>query len=141
MCGEKMSYIVEEYITIANNIIQTQPFDSDEHINLMKIADAIVYLDSINKFVIYESTIINEIFLGSSFSEISRKYKISRYVIRTIFKNGCEKIANYLGGYFTTEGFIEYMREEYKLDDAKIRQLVELTNGRFMHRLKRRNNA
>ena len=50
----------------------------------------------------------------------------------------CERIAFYLGGYFTNDGYIEYMVEEYNLNEKQEKTVRDYIKSRYKHTILRR---
>ena|SRR5690349_6440301 len=47
----------------------------------------------------------------------------------------CERIAYYLGGYFTDDGYIHYMTHKYKLNEAQVSILKAYMKSQFKNKI------
>lgn len=50
----------------------------------------------------------------------------------------CERIAYYLGGYFTDEGYLSYMQDKYKLSDEQLDTLRKYTKSEYKFKIMRK---
>jgi hypothetical protein len=62
----------------------------------------------------------------------------NRITISKVFIQICERIAYFIGGYFTDEGFLSSMKEEYKLSEDDIDKIRLFIKGKFKHQLMRK---
>lgn len=138
-----MSWIVE---TILNNrnIIRSRAIDqlnieSDEYNDLITIENAINSLLEKGKISDKELEILDMTGNGDTVSMVASKEKGKRdkSLIKK-YKNLCDRVAFYLGGYFTDEGYLNHMKLKYNLADDSIDALRLYINSKLKHRIKRK---
>jgi hypothetical protein len=61
-----------------------------------------------------------------------------RHTLSTKKKQICDRIAYFLGGYFTDDGYIEYMVNKYGLDQKQIEALTKYISGIHKHKIIRK---
>ena len=64
--------------------------------------------------------------------------KISKNITPKIFERACSKIGEYLGGYFTNAGYINYMQEKYNLTEQQNYNLQLFMNSKFRFKIMRK---
>lgn len=104
-------------------------FDNPDYDDLLTVELKIKELHESNIIKNIEIKVINLVSNGYSYNKISKELGIGRTVVRNIFHSACDKVAFYLGAYFTDDGLIEYMVEKYKLSDEQIQKLVKIIKG------------
>lgn len=62
----------------------------------------------------------------------------NRISISKDFSNLCNKIAFYIGGYFTDDGYVEYMKTKYHLTDEQVGQMLEYMKSKYKNKLIRK---
>ncbi len=108
-------------------------FDSDWYEDLLIVKSKINELVKAGLVTKEELKILDIILSNKSFSKIERENNISRKTLTMKFKKLCAKIAYYLGGHFTDDGYLNYMKEKYKLTDEQINKARDFMNGNFRY--------
>ncbi len=70
---------------------------------------------------------------GLSHRKIGRILNKSNHTISKRFRNLCSRIAYYLGGYFTNDGYANYIKYKYNLSESQmeaIRKVLEKDNNK-----------
>lgn len=80
-----------------------------------------------------EMAIIRHISEGYSITEISQLTNKSRITISNIFRNACNRISFHLGGSYTDQGFLDDLKENYRLSDVEIAKVNNRINSRYRH--------
>ena len=57
---------------------------------------------------------------------------------KNLFNSACNKIGNYLGNYFTNDGYINYMQEKYNLTEQQNYNLQLFMNSKFRFKIMRK---
>jgi hypothetical protein len=73
-----------------------------------------------------EIYILNELADGNSYKEVARDLKLGKNSVRKIFNSTCNKLAFALGGVFTDEGYVEYMKDRHGLTEIEISKMITL---------------
>lgn len=119
-----MSWIVEDLIINSSVIRSNRHENLSDYFSLLTLENKILELhkkgilkeDELN-FIISVSNII-------SLAEVADLLSIHRNTARTKFKNICNKLAFYLGNYYTDFGYVKYLTKEYKLNNEEENKLM-----------------
>lgn len=130
-----MSWIVERLLIDKHRIKRKGDIHSDVFDRLLFLEKRVEELYEEGLISDQEIDILREVQKEKSFSQISREVNLSRSTVTKIFRNACNRIAFYLGGYYTNDGFLERMQEKYNLSDEEIYEVYKKINGRFRHTL------
>jgi hypothetical protein len=104
-------------------------FDNSDYNDLLTVEQKIKELHESGIIKDIEIKIINFVSIGYSYNKIGLELGMGRTVVRKIFHTVCDKVAFYLGDYFTDDGLIEYMIEKYKLSEEQIQKLIKTIKG------------
>jgi hypothetical protein len=102
-----MAWIVEAYIRMLPNIKEKGDIHSDEFNNAILIEKCITDLYNKNLITELEREIIDGIYLGYNYSELSLILNRDRQTISKIFGDVTDRIAFILGGEFSNSAFVE----------------------------------
>lgn len=134
-----MSWIVQHLLKNSESIKVKQDIDSDEYNNLLVVESKVVelyengFLSDIDRYII---ELVSD---GRPLVELESSLDKNRLAISKTFVQICSRISYFLGGYFTDEGFLESMQEDYRLSEEDMEKLRLHINGRFKHKLMRKN--
>jgi DNA-binding CsgD family transcriptional regulator len=78
-----------------------------------------------------ELDVINLVISIKSLSKAGRELGLSRATITKIFKNACFKVSYFLGGHFTDDGYIDYLKEKYKLTPEQVEKIYKYLEGNY----------
>lgn len=62
----------------------------------------------------------------------------NRISLAKSFNRLCSKIAFYVGGYFTDDGYLDYMKTKYNLNDEQVSQMLDYMKSRYKNKLIRK---
>jgi hypothetical protein len=130
-----MAWIVEELIKNKYYIKDTDDYNEDTKEDLISVERAITELIRENTLSEQDKQLIDYVSQGYSFAEVGSFMNLYRITVSRYFHTMCEKIAEYLGDYFTDEGFILHMSDVYHLSIEQTEQMKEYMNSNFKHRL------
>jgi hypothetical protein len=134
-----MSWIVQHLLRNKVLIHTVQDIESDEYNNLLTVESKIDELYEEGLLSDIDLSIINLLADGRPIKDVEGLIDKNRLAISRTFVQLCNRIAYFLGGYFTDEGFLDNMKESYKLSDAQIEELNVYIHGKFKHTLMRKN--
>lgn len=126
-----MSWRVRNLILNSINIKSNPDLESDDYNDFLLIEKAFTNLDNNGYISDKEKSILREILISGTFKAVSRKLNLNKKTVSRIYRVLCNKIAFYLGGEFTDDGYIEYMAEKYNLTDDKVSKLKEIISGKY----------
>jgi hypothetical protein len=131
-----MSWIIQS--TLNKRIeIKTKPdLESDEYNDLLLIEKAIEELGLKGVLSADDMGIINFFSEGKLPADAKELDKYRTTVVGR-YDMICERIAFYLGGYFTNDGYIDYMVEKYNLTEEQENKLREFIRSKYKHRIMR----
>ena len=142
-----MSWYVETLILnceeIRSNIYKSSgeqieaDLDDDDYNNLLILESKIKELKNKGFIADKEIDIIKAVSTGRTLTSLEKSLGISREAISKIFYETCEKLSYLLGGQFTDEGYLNYMRTKYKLSEEEIENMEKYMRGIFKHRIRR----
>jgi hypothetical protein len=132
-----VSWIIQTTLRNREIIREKHDIDSDEFNDLIVIEKKIEELYREGFLSDMDIFIINGISDGSNITELTDSLGKSRIVIGRTFVQICDRVAYFIGGYFTDEGYLNHMREDYKLSEDDLDKLRTYMGGRFKHKLMR----
>jgi hypothetical protein len=132
-----MSWLVSTLLREKNRIYATADFESDEFNDLLLIDKKIEDLLKKGLLSPFELEILDTITSGVPLNEIETSLKLERHTISKIYSSITNRIAFYLGGYFTDEGYLEYISSKYNLQNNQIKKLEEFMSSKFKFKLPR----
>ena len=135
-----MSWIVETLILNRARIRVNPDFDSVEYNDLLVVESKIQELVNIGAIDHFELAILEFVSSNISYNQLQGLLGIGRSTISNYFKRICKRVSYSLGGYFTDEGYLEYMKREFKLSDTQVNLVGAHMQGRYRHMLRRKLN-
>ncbi len=129
-----MSWIVETLLNNRENIRAESNIDSDEFNDILIIEKAIKELREGGVLSDEDLSILN-IKSDSSFTSKSRSEKqtLSKKYVQL-----CERIAYYIGDYFTEEGYLNYIQKKYGLSSEQVNVLLKYIKSEYKHKIIRK---
>lgn len=121
----------ENYLDSFANLLE-----DDTYLDLLSVEDKIQELIKNDLLSSQEIKILDLVLEGYTISDILQLDLLNRKTVHRVFKSLCGKIAFYLGGHFTDEGYINYMVNKYKsyfIDEEHVQMLVEYLNKDYRH--------
>lgn len=126
-----VEYLIMNRFEIASNPEQ----DLETYEDLLDVVKAYAMLRKSGLLTNKEIEILESVPTIMSASRVLNMYKET---ISTIFRNACGKIGEYLGGYFTDAGYIEYVREKYNLNNFQIKAAQLFMNSEYRFKIMRK---
>ena len=130
-----MSWIVERLLIDRYRIKTNIPIDDDTWDRLIFLEKKITELYDEGLISDIEISVIRKMEENKSFSHIAIELGLSRSTVSKIFRNACNRIAFYLGGYYTDDGFLEALQNGYGLSNEEIRLVYEKINSKYRHKV------
>lgn len=113
--------------------------ESDEYNDLVAVENAIETLAKMGKISNKEMDILAMTGSGETVSMIASREKGKRdWSLSRKYEQVCDRIAFYLGGYFTDEGYLDYMKIKYNLTESSINALRQYMSSKLKHKIKRK---
>ena len=114
-----------------------QDIESDEYNNLLTVEAKIKELYSEGFLSDMDLYIIDLVSDGRPIKELEEPIGKCRITISKTFIQICNRIAYFLGGYFTDEGFLDELKSNNRLSDEDIDKARTYIEGKFKHTLMR----
>ena len=112
--------------------------EDDDFLDLLLVERKIQDFYRLGLISDFELSIMNYVITNKSYSTLEELLGITRQTISSYFTKMCNKIGYALGGEFTDAGYIEYMRNKYKLDDGQVDLMIGHMNSRYKHTTRRK---
>lgn len=133
-----MSWIVQTLLNKRTEIKSSPDLESDQYNDLLLVEKAMSEL--LEKGVITSDDLILIDFFGSGNIPLDSRRELNKHRVTVArhFDAICERIAFYLGGYFTNDGYIDYMVNKYKLSEEQESTLRDFIRSKYRHRIIRK---
>ncbi len=138
-----MSWIVETLLlnrhSIKEGVFVQGDFSEKEDLFLdcLHLEKKINEMNEKKMFTPYEISILEFVMEGDTYSSLGERLGMDRGTISMKFRSICKRIAFYIGGTFTDEGYVNYMKEKYNLRTYQVELLISYMNSRFRHTVRR----
>lgn len=130
-----VQHIINNHITIEANALKTNDFDDSQYQDMIVIDEAIATLQSSGMVTDYELEVLDYVKAGGKFSTKIKTIKGDRGAQAKRYYDVCDRIAFFLGGYYTNDGYLDYMKSKYKLGDEELEVLRQYMTGNHKNKL------
>lgn len=113
-------------------------FESDEYNDLLVVEKKIKDLHEAGIISDQELLLLQYVEDGKPMSDSKEGFGKNRISLSIDFNNLCTKIAFYIGGYFTDEGYVDYMKNKYNLTDEQVNSLLDYMKSKYKNKLLRK---
>lgn len=113
-------------------------FESDQYNDLLVIEKKIDELYNLGLISDDEISLIEYISDGKPLVKSMDGFGKNRISLGRDVLKLCNKIAFFAGGYFTDDGYIEYMRKKYNLTEEQVNKMSQYMKSKFKHKLRRK---
>lgn len=104
--------------------------EEDQYLDLLSVEMKIKELSDCKVLDEQEIFILDMVKKGNSFKYLEGKLSLSRPTIYKIFREACTKIAFSLGDYFSDDGYLDYIRNKYHLQDEDVNKISKIIKGK-----------
>jgi hypothetical protein len=126
-----MSWIIQYLLNNQDTIKATGDLESDQFNDLLIVEKAIDKLYEQKLLTVEDMAILDLLQTKIGGEETTPE----RHTLAKRFTQICERVAYFLGGYFTDEGYLDYMRETFNLRDVDIELLRTYIKSRYKNRV------
>lgn len=132
-----MSWIIQSLLNNREVIRSTADISSDEFNDLILVEKAIETLVAENRISKEELDILG---MADSvgYEKIDDLSKYERHTLSKKKEQICQRIAYYLGGYFTDDGYLDHIQKKHKLSSNQVELLRKYIKSRNKHRIIRK---
>lgn len=131
-----MSWIIQSLLNNKNTIHEANDLDSDQYNDLLLVEKAIKDLTEKGLLVEEDLDVIAE--MTGDTPGFDSKPKSQKETMYKKFFSVCDRIAYFMGDYFTDEGYIEYMQKKYRLDEEQTNTMRNYIKSKFKHKIIRK---
>ena len=128
-----MSWILQTLLRDRPYLLETHNLDSDEYNNLLLVEKKIDTLYKAEILSDFDLEVLRCVSSGKSSFELEKKLNLNRVTISKLFINLCERIAYFMGGSFTDEGYISQVARDNRLTNDQVKILRSYISGKFKH--------
>ncbi len=133
-----MSWYVSSLLKNKLALRTESDFESDQYNDLLVIEKKIDELYKLGIISDEEIRLIEYISDGKPLVNSMSGYGKNRISSSRDVSRLCNKIAFFTGGYFTDDGYAEYMRRKYNLSDEQVVKMSQYMRSKFKHKLRRK---
>lgn len=133
-----MSWIIQSLLRSSVELKSLSDINSDEFNDLMIIEKKIKNLYKEGVISDEELALIAYVEDGKPMVDSKNGFGKNRISLSKDFVNLCNKIAFYVGGYFTDDGYVSYMKTKYHLTDDEVNQMVDYMKSKYKNKLIRK---
>lgn len=125
-----MAWFVERLLTNSEKI-HLEGSNSEMLGYLLTLETKVKELVQKDLFTKDEIILLNELMFGKTITQLSKEQGLSRVTTAMKIDALTDKLSMYLGGIYTDEGFLKYMKRTYKLNDRQVELLEEKIKGNY----------
>jgi len=125
-----MAWFIERLLTNSEKI-HMGGRDSDMLGYLLTLENKAKELVGKGLFTKDEIMLLNELMYGKTITQLGKEQNLSRVTTAMKIDALTDKLSMYLGGIYTDEGFLKYMKKTYKLTDKQVTLLEEKITGNY----------
>ena len=133
-----MSWIIESLLRSSVELKSKSDIDSDEFNDLMIIEKKIDNLHKDGIISDEEMSLISYIEDGKPMVNSKEGFGKNRISVSKDIVNLCNKIAFYVGGQFTDDGYVDYMKIKYNLTDDQVDKMMNYMRSKYKNKLIRK---
>jgi hypothetical protein len=133
-----MSWYINHLMKNRLEIRTNGDIDSDEFNDLIIIEKKIKSLYMADIISKAEMSLIDYVADGKPMASSKENFGKNRISLAKDFSNLCRKIAFYVGGQFTDDGYVDYMKNKYHLTEEQVQKLHDYMNSKYKNKLMRK---
>ena len=99
--------------------------NGNDYNNLLVLEKTIKDLHKAGNISDREIEVINLVSTSKSLRKLEKENTLARHSLAKVFYSVCEKLAFILGGEFTDEGYLAYIKIKHRLDDKQTEKVRE----------------
>lgn len=113
--------------------------DNDEYSNLLLVERAIEELEAKGVLSEEDIKILDFVQDGNISFSGETDFNQTKETLVKKFDALCERVAFFMGGYFTNDGFIDYIAKEFKLTEEQTHTVRKYIENRYRHLIYKEN--
>jgi len=120
-----MSWLVKNLVVNSTRIRDEANLESPDYISLLTLESKIIELYKKDIIKQDELDLLVDISNLIDLDKVSEKLDIHKVTVIRRFERLANKLAYYLGSYYTNFGYVSYMVDKYNLDTGETNKLME----------------
>ena len=133
-----MAWYISSLLKNRVEIRSASDIESDEFNDLIVIEKKIKELHQDGIISDQEMLLLKYVEDGKPLVNYKNGFGKNRISLARDFEKLCEKIAFYVGGYFTDDGYVDYMKTKYDLTDKDVDRMINYMKSRYKNKLLRK---
>ncbi len=133
-----MSWYIQTLLRNSLEIKSKSDIESDEYNDLIVIEKKYNDLYKLGIITNDDISLIEYMKDGKPLVNSKEGFGKNRMGVSKDFVNLCNKIAFYLGGYFTDDGYIHYMKTKYHLTDEQVGKMIDYMSSKYKNKIIRK---
>jgi hypothetical protein len=129
-----MSWLVQTLLKSRPYLLESHDLESDEYNNLLIIEKKVETLYKAGILSEFDLKVLGLVSSGKSIHEIEKELDLNRVTISKLFINLCGRIAYFIGGVFTDEGFIAQVAKNNNLTNDQVKTVRNYISSKFKHK-------
>lgn len=127
--------IIRNIVRVKSSVDSTSDVNNDEYNDVILVEGAIKNLKTLEMLSEDDIALIEFIKNGGQFSNEDNEIVGKREALSRKFNILCNRISFYMGGYFTDDGYIEYMRNKYNWTDEQTTIAKLYIKGQYRNKI------
>jgi len=124
------TWFIERLLT--NSVqIHSEGTESEMLGYLLTLEKKIKELDNLGVFTDEEKELLDDMLDNKTITQLSKEKRLSRVTTANKLDALTDKISMYLGGIYTDEGYLDYMKRNYKLTEEQVEKHKEKITGNY----------
>jgi len=137
---KEMSWYTEYLLRNSLEIKSKSDIDADDFNDLLVLEGKIQELYSNGLISQEELRLIEYIEDGKPIVNSKEDFGKNRMSLARDINKLSDKIAFYIGGYFTDDGYVHYMKTKYNLQDGQVEKMIDYMKSKYKNKLIRKIN-
>lgn len=125
-----MAWFIERLLSNAEEIHRKGTW-SEMHEYLLTLEAKISELKKKGIFTSDELKLLEDLSNNRTITQLSKEFGLSRVTTAMKIDVLTNKLSMYLGGIYTDEGYLNYMKKKYKLSDRQVELLEDKITGNY----------
>jgi hypothetical protein len=125
-------------VNVKSKVDSTSDVDNDEYNDVLLVEVAIKNLKTFETLSEDDIALIEFVKNGGQFSNEDNDIEGKRRSLSKKYTELCDRIAFYMGGYFTDEGYLEYMQKKHNWTTEQIDRARVFIKSQFKNKIIRK---
>jgi len=130
--------IIRNMVNVKSKVDLTSDVDNDEYNDAILVEVAIKNLKTLEMLTEEDVALIEFVKNGGQFSNEDNEVDGKKRSISKRYNDLCYRISFYMGGYFTDDGYIEYMRKKHRWTEEQTKVATVYIKSQFKNKIIRK---